>query len=66
VTRDNPRLPVGSVVSGPWELELTVERAGWSWTSLGLLGLEAVADAHTDRHPRLRVNSSPINLERSR
>ncbi len=29
----------GSLTSGPWQLEMTQERAGWSWSSLRVLDL---------------------------
>jgi 5-deoxy-glucuronate isomerase len=32
--------PAGSLADGPWALDLTAERAGWSWTSLRTLRLE--------------------------
>ena len=32
--------PSGSLSSGPWSVELTAERAGWSWTSLRVLHLD--------------------------
>ena len=31
--------PAGSLAGGPWELELTQEGAGWSWSSLRVLAL---------------------------
>jgi 5-deoxy-glucuronate isomerase len=31
--------PAGSMAAGPWELELTQEGAGWSWSSLRVLAL---------------------------
>jgi 5-deoxy-glucuronate isomerase len=34
-------LPAGTLVAPPWELELTAEAAGWSWTSLRVLRLGA-------------------------
>ncbi len=34
-------LPKGSLGSGPWLAELSQERAGWSWSSLRVLALEA-------------------------
>ncbi len=34
-------LPNGSLASGSWRLELTADRAGWSWTSLRVLALKA-------------------------
>ncbi len=34
-------LPGGSLASGPWLIELTADRAGWSWSSLRALVLDA-------------------------
>ncbi|HKH87488.1 MAG TPA: 5-deoxy-glucuronate isomerase [Acidimicrobiales bacterium] len=33
--------PSGSLATGPWSIELTADRAGWSWSSLRVLALEA-------------------------
>jgi len=33
--------PAGSLAAGPWSIELTAERAGWSWSSLRVLALDA-------------------------
>jgi 5-deoxy-glucuronate isomerase len=36
-------LPSGSLSAGSWSIELTPDRAGWSWSSLRVLGLDAGA-----------------------
>ena len=41
-------IPVGSLVSGPCQIELTVERAGWLLTAPGVLALEARESALVD------------------